>query len=67
MPKGIFNRDFNHDYRPKKAMSQMIYASEEPQEVKRELLDAAVVAGAAVEFKRRKTDEDGSTGPEDGS
>lgn len=54
--KAIFNKDFNYSSRLRNA-GWSVKASEEPQSYPRELIDAAVAAGAAELFVPEKASD----------
>lgn len=57
--RAIFNKDFNYSSR-KRNVGWSVKASEKPQTFPRELIDAAIAAGAAepVEPKKKKIPSD---------
>jgi hypothetical protein len=65
--RAIFHRDFEYDHRPVLGMSQIIRAGSQPQLWPAEIIDAAIAAGAAVEYSapkprvKLKEQDDGSS------
>lgn len=55
--RAIFHRDFEYDHRPARGMTQIIKAGPEPKILPAEIIDAAIKAGAAVEYTKRKLKE----------
>ena len=47
MPWAIFTEDYEHDFRPRRAVCQTIRAAEKPQEWPEPVIAAAVAAGKA--------------------
>ena len=54
MPTVTFNRHFNFDHRPKKAVCQTFEASDTPQSVPTHIAEAAIKAGAAVAVEQEE-------------
>lgn len=52
--RAIFHRDFEYDHRPRLGMAQIIKADPKPQIWPSEIIDAAIAAGAAVEYSAPK-------------
>jgi hypothetical protein len=65
MAKVIFTRKFEFDFRPRLAVCQCFEPSDTPQDVTRDVRDAAIAAGAARDHdasrKRRKPDNRGGS------
>jgi hypothetical protein len=55
--RAIFTRDFEYDHRPVRGVTQIIKAGPGPQIWPAEIIDAAIKAGAAVEYTKRKLKE----------
>lgn len=55
--RAIFHRDFEYDHRPVRGMTQVIKAGPGPQIWPAEIIDAAIKAGAAVEYVKPKLKE----------
>lgn len=51
MATAIFTEDFHYDRRPRQAIAFVITASDTPQSLPRDLIDAAIAAGKATEIK----------------
>lgn len=57
MAWAIFHKPFNFDYRPLKAVSQLVQPSPEPQQFPECLIEAAVAKGVATRVESPKADE----------
>lgn len=55
--RAIFTRDFEYDHRPMRGVTQVIKAGPDPQIWPVEIIDAAIKAGAAVEYVKPKPKE----------
>lgn len=58
MPKAIFHREFNFDQRPKRSVCICVSPSEKPQDLSKDLVDAAIAAGAATLFKAKSSNDE---------
>ena len=59
MAKAIFTKEFNFDLRPEKGVCIKVAPSDEPQTFPEKLIAAAVDAGVATRFpKKRKSKEE---------
>lgn len=55
MATAIFSKPFRFDRRPRQALCFEIKASEQPQSLPRDVVEAAIAAGAATPVPKKRT------------